>query len=58
LGYNGWKVLKDAGRRRIAEIVFSAIKRVFGEHLLSKKFSAKKIEVGLNIMLYNKYITL
>ena len=31
LGYNGWKDLKDAGRRWIAEIVFSAIKRVFGE---------------------------
>ena len=30
LGYDGWKDLKDAGRRWIAEIVFSAIKRVFG----------------------------
>ena len=29
LGYDGWKDLKDAGRRWIAEIVFSAIKRVF-----------------------------
>jgi hypothetical protein len=47
LGYDGWKDLKDAGRRWIAEIVFSAIKRVFGEDLLSKKFSAQKIEAGL-----------
>jgi len=53
LGYDGWKDLKDAGRRWIAEIVFSAIKRLF-EDLLSKKFSAQKIEAGLKIMLYNK----
>ncbi|MDX1372236.1 MAG: transposase [Nitrososphaeraceae archaeon] len=39
LGYDGWKDLKDTGRRWIVEIVFSAIKRVFGEDLLSK-FSA------------------
>ena len=60
LGYDmdGWKDLKDAGRRWIAEIVFSAIKRVFGEDLLSKKFSAQKIEAGLKIMLYNKYMGL
>lgn len=58
LGYDGWKDLKDAGRRWIAEIVFSAIKRVFGEDLLSKKFSAQKIEAGLKIMLYNKYMAL
>jgi hypothetical protein len=35
LGYEGWKQLKDAGRRWIAEIVFSSIKR---QNLLSKKF--------------------
>ena len=45
-------------RRWIAEIVFSAIKRVFGEDLLSKKFSTQKIEAGLKIMLYNKYMAL
>ena len=53
-----WKKLKDAGRRWIAEIVFSAIKKVFGENLLSKKFSAQKIEAGLKVMLYNKYMAL
>jgi hypothetical protein len=30
LGYNGWKQLKDTGRRWIAEIVFSSLKRVLG----------------------------
>jgi hypothetical protein len=29
-GYEGWKYLKDAGKRGIAEIVFSSIKRVVG----------------------------
>jgi hypothetical protein len=41
VGYAGWKELKDAGIRWIAEIVFSSIKRVLGD-LLSKKFSAQK----------------
>ena len=27
LGYDGWKQLKDTGRRWIAEIVFSSLKR-------------------------------
>jgi DNA-binding MurR/RpiR family transcriptional regulator len=42
LGYEGWKQLKDACRRWIAEIIFSSIKRVLGENLLSKKFKAQK----------------
>jgi hypothetical protein len=58
LGYNGWKQLKDAGRRWIAEIVFSSIKRVLGEDLLSKKFSAQKVEAGLKVVLYNKFVRL
>jgi DDE family transposase len=53
-----WKQLKDAGRRWIAEIVFSSLKRVLGENLLSKKFKAQKIEAGLKVMLYNKFIGL
>lgn len=57
-GYDGWKKLKDAGRRWIAEIVFSSIKRVLGEDLLSKKFSTQKVEAGLKVMLYNRFISL
>jgi hypothetical protein len=53
-----WKKLKDAGRRWIAEIVFSSIKRVLGEDLLSKKFSTQKVEAGLKVMLYNRFISL
>jgi hypothetical protein len=57
-GYDGWKQLKDAGRRWIAEIVFSSIKRVLGEDLLSKKFKAQKVEAGLKVMLYNRFMSL
>jgi hypothetical protein len=58
LGYERWKELKDVGRRWIAEIVFSSLKRVLGEDLLSKKFKAQKVEAGLKVMLYNKFISL
>jgi hypothetical protein len=58
LGYERWKQLKDVGRRWIAEIVFSSLKRVLGENLLSRKFKAQKVEAGLKVMLYNKFIGL
>ena len=58
LGYEGWKQLKDTGRRWISENVFSSIKRVLGEDLLSKKFSAQKVEAGLKVMLYNQFMNL
>ena len=48
LGYQVW----------IAEIIFSSIKCVLGEDLLSKKFYAQKVEAGLKVMLYNKFISL
>ena len=57
LGYEGWRQLKDTGKRWIAEIVFSSIKRVLGEDLLSKKFKAQKVEAGLKVMLYNRFVT-
>jgi Transposase DDE domain len=58
LGYERWKQLKNTGRRWVAEIVFSSLKRVLGEDLLSKKFKAQKVEAGLKVMLYNKFIGL
>jgi hypothetical protein len=33
------------------------VKRVLGEDLFSKKFSAQKVEAGLKIMLYNRFIS-
>ena len=41
----------------IAEIVFSSLKRILGEDLLSRKFKALKIEAGLKVMLYNKFMS-
>jgi hypothetical protein len=35
LGYDGWKQLKDTGRRWIEEVLPSSLKRVLGEYLLS-----------------------
>lgn len=58
LGYQRWKEIKDSGRRWIAGIVFSSIKRVLGEDLFSKKFFAKRVESGLNIMLCNKFMSI
>ena len=58
VGYERCKQLKDMGRRRwIAEIVFASLKRVLGEDLLSRKFKAQKIEAGLKVMLYNKFMS-
>ena len=45
-------------QKMIAEIVFSLLKRVLGEDILSKKFKAQKEEAGLKVMLYNKFISL
>ena len=49
--------LKGMGRRWIAETVFSSLKRILGEDLLSRKFKAQKIEAGLKVMLYNKFMS-
>jgi hypothetical protein len=57
LGYEGWKNLKDYGQRWVVEIAFSAFKRVMGEELSSRKFSAQKIETSLKVLLYNKFMT-
>jgi Transposase DDE domain len=45
LGYDGWKDLKDAGRRWIVEIVFSAIKRVFGEDSYQRSLVHRKLRL-------------
>ena len=58
IGYDQYKKLKDTGKRWIAEVVFSSLKRVLGEHLLSKKFSMQKVETALKIRLYNRFVSL
>jgi hypothetical protein len=39
-------------------IVFSSIKKVLGENLLSKKYFTQKVDAGLKVMLYNRFISL
>jgi hypothetical protein len=58
IGYERYKKLKDTGQRWIAEVVLSSLKRVLGEHLLSKKFSMQKVENVLKIRLYNRFVSL
>jgi len=49
IGYEKYKQLKNTGQRWIAEVVFSSLKRVLAEHLLSKKFNMQKVETALKI---------
>ena len=58
LGYEGWKELKDYGKRWLVEIVFSSFKRVLGDTLRSKKFLSQKAEASLKVMLYNKFLSI
>lgn len=55
-GFEKWKKLKSAGKRWIVEIVYSALKRVLGEKLSSKRFDAQCVEAGLKVLLYNKFL--
>lgn len=55
-GLEKWKKLKDTGKRWIVEIVYSALKRVLGEKLHSKRFDAQCVEAGLKVILYNKFL--
>jgi hypothetical protein len=57
LGLQGWKKLKDYGKRWIAEIVFSSFKMVLGEALRSKRFLCQKVEASFKVMLYNKFLS-
>ena len=42
LGYEGWKQLKDAGRRWIAEIVFSSIKKILDKTFFQRNLKHRK----------------
>lgn len=58
LGYEGWKELKDYGKRWIVEIVFSSFKRVLGDVLRSRRFLSQKVEASLKVMLYNRFLSI
>ena len=57
VGYEGWKRLKDYGKRWMAEIVFSAFKGVLGDTLRARRFLSQKAEVALKVALYNRFMS-
>jgi hypothetical protein len=58
LGYEGWKEVRDYGKRWLVEMTFSAFKRVLGETLRSRKFLSQKAEASLKVMLYNRFLSI
>jgi hypothetical protein len=57
LGYEGWKSVKDYGKRWMAEVVFAAFKRVLGDTLMSRSFLSQKAEATLKVILYNRFMS-
>jgi transposase len=57
VGYDGWKTLKDYGKRWMAEVVFSAFKRVLGDALMARRFASQRVEASLKVMLYNRFMS-
>ncbi|MDG6940989.1 MAG: IS5 family transposase, partial [Nitrososphaerota archaeon] len=55
VGYEKWKELKGYGKRWMAEIVFSAFKRVLGDTLMARRFLSQKAEATLKVVLYNRF---
>ena len=58
LGYEGWKEVRDYGKRWLVEIAFSAFKRVLGETLRARRFLSQKAEASLKVMLYNRFLSI
>ena len=48
-----WKDSVSYGQRRIAETIFSDIKRMFGEYVTTKRFENMIKEMILKASLYN-----
>ena len=51
-----WKKKVEYGKRWLVEIVFSAFKRMFGEHLYSLKWKNMVQEVRIKVATYNRLI--
>ena len=56
LGYQSWKEKYHYGRRWAAESVFSAVKRISGEHVMATKTENMMQEVVLKFAFYNLII--
>ena len=53
-GFEGWKQLKDAGRRWIANSFLFSI----GRRPVFKEIQCQKLQAGLKVMLYNRFMSL
>ena len=51
-----WKRSTEHNKRWIVEIVISAFKRMFGDHLLAAKWANMEQELRLKIWMYNRWI--
>ena len=58
LNYDLWKISVSYGSRWIAESVFSAFKRMFGEHVTSHKRQNIIHELKMKVCLYNRIIAM
>ncbi len=51
-----WKSTVGYGKRWRIEIIISAFKRMFGEHLLSRKWESMVREVRMRVAMYNRWV--
>lgn len=56
--YQYWKDSVSYGKRWIVESVFSALKRIFGEHVMAHKRQNMEKELELKASLYNRFMSM
>ncbi len=56
LDFVRWKASVSYGHRWIAESVFSAIKRMFGEYVMARNYQNMVKEMFLKVSLYNMFV--
>jgi transposase len=54
--FDRWKASVSYGKRWIAESIFSAIKRMFGEYVSARNYENMVKEMFLKVSLYNMFI--
>lgn len=56
LGEDGWKAATRYGQRWACEQAFSAVKRIFGEHVMARRQDLMVAEVLTKVALYNRML--
>lgn len=54
--FDKWEHSVGYGRRWAAETVFSSMKRIFGEHIVSIKWNNIRIELLMKAHIYNMFM--